>query len=71
MKYTGSRKKTETAKWYLEEHLFGGDVYRCSRCGGRYKKYEAFCPGCHAQMIKTKTDPQWIDEIETFESFDD
>lgn len=55
-------KKT-TATLYKEDHLWGKCTYRCSKCGADFKNKETICPHCKAEFIKTKTEPEWIDEM--------
>ena len=56
-----------TGKWYLEDHVWGKDTYRCSVCGHRFNRGTQLCPYCLAKMKKTATDPVWVDEMSLWE----
>ena len=59
--------RIKTADWVKEEHLWGEVSYRCLSCNGVFRRPEAFCPNCRAEVRKIKNDPVWVDEMEFYE----
>lgn len=60
--------KKKTARWIRHSHFFKKDEYECSSCGRRADKPYKTCPFCGAQMKGSKYEPDWIDEMEEFDS---
>lgn len=58
------KKKSNTAHWVQHTHLFRPDEYECSRCCSMSQKPYSVCPACDADMISSKYDPSWVDEME-------
>ena len=66
------RRGSKRPYWIRRTHLFRADEYICSRCGRSYPKPYDSCPGCGAQMSRTKYDPHWVAEMEMMDIlFDD
>ena len=68
------RNKQRNAYLIKHEYLFGRDKYECSACGAVYDVTKAsrragICPNCRVKIKKVKYDPQWIDEMVTFDDF--
>lgn len=61
--------EVKTAHVTQQTHILKQDEYICSNCG--YKSLSPFtkCPSCKAQIIKSKYDPTWVDEIEMMDIF--
>ena len=58
--------------WIQKTHLLKNDEYICSNCKFNADKAYKRCPGCGAEMSKTKYDPSWVDEAEFLDMiFDD
>lgn len=60
-------KRNPTAVLKKQEHLWGSVTYECSSCGAIFQGREAFCPHCHAEFSKTKSDPVWVDEMTEYD----
>lgn len=60
-------KRIETTDWMKEEHLWGDVTYRCLSCNGVFRRPEAFCPNCRAEVKRIKNDPVWVDEMEFYD----
>lgn len=61
----GKRNKTAVLK--RQEHLWGSITYECSSCHSILPHREAFCPHCHAEFTKSKSDPVWVDEMAEYD----
>lgn len=60
-------KRNRTAVLKRQEHLWGSVTYECSNCRSVFQQREAFCPHCHAEFSKTKSDPVWVDEMAEYD----
>ena len=60
--------KKKTARWIRHSHLFKKDEYECSSCARRADKPYKTCPSCGAIMKGSKYEPDWIDEMDEFDS---
>lgn len=60
-------KKTKIATLKRQEHLWGSVSYECSNCRAVLSQREAFCPNCHAEFTKTKSEPVWVDEMAEYD----
>lgn len=60
-------KRNSIAVLYKREHLWGSVTYECSNCKAVFSHREAFCPSCHAEFTKTKSDPVWVDEMAEYD----
>ena len=61
-------EKKDRAYWIQKTHLFQEDEYECSACGRRFDKPYVRCPNCSRNMVKSKYDPSWVDEIVTMDA---
>ena len=58
----------EKAHWIRHTHVFRKDEYVCSVCKRTVPKPGRFCPYCGSKMDGTKTDVNWVDEMEAADS---
>ncbi|MBR6999652.1 MAG: hypothetical protein IKI01_03445 [Lachnospiraceae bacterium] len=52
------------AYWTRHTHLFRKDEYICSVCRNKAPKPTETCPNCGSVMRGSRTDVNWVDEME-------
>jgi len=63
-----TKQPDNTSHWIRHEHILRSDHYECARCHVKKDRPTNACPNCGAVMKSTKSDPQWVDELEMFDA---
>ena len=60
----GIEEMERSAYWIRHTHVFRDDEYECSACGCTTTEPYPICPECGSSMDGSKSDLNWIDEME-------